>query len=488
MPTPYLKNKGPLLVDKVRGYFDRLPPWLRDVVTIRVEKQKVDAKITDLDASALESELKQEVTDEKLKTSRFWGNGEPGSGNDATVLPASHPSQVVITQTGQVAAVTETVSATATSLTEGPPLQDGSSEQVGDLFVTKKVEAPTFDRKVFQTQVDDLLPAKFRASIPQVLTQNTVDGVAAMPTLGPNDQLKKEEQTKVGVKEVSLQARDLSGAKPTLIGQKTDNDFNGATVNIVEDIVPNGTAIAQGFGVTQMAVTPYDDKNSVRERSQAVSFPTIQISTYDPEVNAEVVSIIDVVQMGVQYTPTVGVMDYQERKLDSQHSLRIRNSLRGIPPTITTYGTQTITFPAILQYISFQLVALATPNRHAVQFTPGIRSQVAVPTRTITNTEFFFDQPSVISPIQWRPADIMYKGLSYSISWSNILCDAWTNIGVTYAGDEVYGNAVDRFSIAATAPSASQYVSWIGTNQPISCVVERYKRLWVRKTTYILIN
>lgn len=488
MPTPYLKNKGPLLVDKVRGYFDRLPPWLRDVVTVRVEKQKVDAKITDLDASALESELKQEVTDEKLKTSRFWGNGEPGSGNDATVLPASHPSQVVLTQTGQVAAVTETVSATETHLTEGPPLQDGMSEKVGDVWVTRKVEASTFNRQVFQKQVDDLLPAKFRASIPQTLIANTVNGVAAMPTLGANDQLKKEEQTKVGVKEVFTQARDLSGAKPALIGQKIDNDFNGAVVNTVEEIVPNGTAITPGFGSTQLAVTPYDDKNSVSERSQAVAFPTIQISTYDPEVNTEVVSIIDVVAMGNQYTPTVGVLDYQERKIDSKHTLRIRNSLRGVPPVITTYGTQMITFPAILQYISFQLVKLAAPNRSAVQFTPGIRSQVAVPTRTITHTEFFFDQPPAVNPIQWRPADIMYKGLSYSISWSNILCDAWTNIGVTYAGDEVYGNAVDRFSIAATAPSASTYVSWIGTNQPISCVIERYKRLWVRKTTYVLIN
>ena len=51
----------------MRGYFDRLPPWLRDSLTIRVEKQKVDARITDIDETyALESELRQEVTDEKL--------------------------------------------------------------------------------------------------------------------------------------------------------------------------------------------------------------------------------------------------------------------------------------------------------------------------------------------------------------------------------------------------------------------------------------
>jgi hypothetical protein len=195
---PILKNPGPLLVDKVRGYFDRLPPWLRDVITIRIEKQKLDAKVTDLDQTALSSELKQEVTDEKLRTNRFFGDGEPGSGNDDSVFPASHPSEVVITQTGQVAQVTETIGTTETHLTEGPPLQDGSSEKVGDVWVTKKVEAPTFDKKVFQKQVDDLLPAEFRASIPQGLTQITVNGVAAMPTVGANEQLRKEEQVRLG--------------------------------------------------------------------------------------------------------------------------------------------------------------------------------------------------------------------------------------------------------------------------------------------------
>ena len=108
--APYLKNRGPLLVDKIRGYFDRLPEWLRGQITVRVEKQKVDAKISELDADALESELKQEVTDEKLKTNRYIGDGEPGSGNDLSELPLSHPSQIVITGTGQVADVTETVS------------------------------------------------------------------------------------------------------------------------------------------------------------------------------------------------------------------------------------------------------------------------------------------------------------------------------------------------------------------------------------------
>src|SRR5260370_37043644 len=100
-----IKNPSPLLVDKIRGYLDRLPPWLRGVVTLRVEKQKFDAKVAELDSTALASELKQEVTDEKLRTNTFLGDGVAGSGSDMSELPASHPSEVVLTGTGQVAAV-----------------------------------------------------------------------------------------------------------------------------------------------------------------------------------------------------------------------------------------------------------------------------------------------------------------------------------------------------------------------------------------------
>src|SRR6267142_1309151 len=330
MPLP-IKNPSPLLVDKVRGYLDRLPPWLRGMVTRRVEKQKFDAKVAELDSTALASELKQEVTDEKLRTNTFLGDGAVGSGNDMSQLPASHPSQVVLTGTGQVAAVTETVSATETHLTEGPPLQDGSSEKVGDVWVTKKVEATTFDKKVFLKQVDDLLPAEFRASIPQVLTQNTVNGVAAMPTLGVNDQLKKEEQTKVGVKEVSTQSRDLSGTKPTLIGQRIDNNFNGAIVQLFKDVVPDTTAIAPVYGMTEAAVTPYDDKNAIKEVWIASAFPLVQLRNYDSELNAQVISNVQIVGQGSAYTPASGVLDYEERKIDSKHSLRVENFVEAVP-------------------------------------------------------------------------------------------------------------------------------------------------------------
>jgi hypothetical protein len=489
MTTPYLKNKGPLLVDKLRGYFDRLPPWLREKITVRVEKQKVDAKIDDLDPTALDSELKQEVTDEKLRTNRYLGDGDVGSGNDMSVLPASNVSEIVLQNTGQVANVTESVSQSEIGLVEGPPLQDGTSEQVGDVWVTKKVEAPTFDDKVFQLTREDLIPPEFRALVPEKLEAHTVDGTAALPTLGAGETVRREEQKKVGAKTVSVQSRDMT-SPPVITGQKIDPQWNGTTLNLEQKIVSAATVISQPFGTTDASIKPIDGVNALQETWKDVDgvFPTIRLRKFDVELQNETVTVQTIVPQGTAYVPGGSDLDYQDKAIDAVHSLRQVETPVGTPASFTTYTTSMFTFPGVLSYLNFALVALAAANRKEPQWTAGIRASYTTPARIKNVTEFFTSPPALITLYEWAQTDIVFKGISYSLNISNVLTDAWSNIGVTYASDAYYGNTVDRFSISATSPSASGYVGWIGTDAPISCVIDRYKMWWVRKTSYVVIR
>jgi hypothetical protein len=489
MPTPYLKNKGPLLVDKVRGYFDRLPPWLRDKITIRVEKQKVDAKISDLDPAALESELKQEVTDEKLRTNRYLGDGAAGSGNDGSVLPASHVSEIVINQTGQVANVTETVSQTEGHLVEGPPLQDGASEQVGGVWVTKKVEASTFDDKVFQLTREDLIPPEFRALVPEKLEAHTVNGTAALPTLGAGETVRREEQSKVGVKKVSVQGRDLT-SPPVLTGSKMDPQWNGAIVNLEQKIVPASTIITQPFGTTDVNLKPIDGVNSVQEvwKDPDAVFPVITLYKYDVDLLQVTWTTSTIMPMGSAYAAAPEDIDFEDKQIDSTHIMRVVTKCGLATTSYSTYTTQQFTFPAILLSLSFALVQLAAANRKEPQWSAGIRAAFTIPVQLFSTIEFFRAQPATIALYTWAPTDIMFKGISYSLNLSNVLTNTWTDIGVTYAGDTYYGNTTDRFSISATTPSATNYVNAIGTQVPISCVIDRYKGLWIRKVTYVYLK
>ena len=485
MPT--LKNRGPLLVDKVRGYFDRLPAWFRDRVTIRIEKQHVDAEINDLDLTALDSELRHERTDEKLRTNKFLGDGEPGSGNDMGELPASHVSEIVLPNTGQVADVSETISATESHLVEGPPLQDGQSEQVGNVWVKKEVTAPTFDDKVFQLTRADLIPEEFKALVPEKLEAHTIDGDAALPSLGSGETVKREEQKKVGVKTVSTQSRDLT-SPPVLTARRIDPQWNGAELLQEQRIVPASTAdITQVFGMTDASIKPIDGVSAIQETWNKVetAFPSVKYQRFDADLQSIVTTEQSVVQVGSNYTPVDLDVDFDEKYIDALHKLRRVDRVDATPVTFTTATTQSVTYPGLLFGLSFALVALAAVNRKEPQWIASIRFPFTVRVPVTETTEFAWAPLSAYAAYQWRPTDIIFKGISYSLNLQSVLTDAISNAGVTYAADAYYGNTVDRFSVSATSPSASAYIADIGIQTVLSSEVNRYKRLWVRKTHYL---
>ena len=442
---------------------------------------------------ALDSELKQEVTDEKLRTNKFLGDGEPGSGNDFGELPVSHPSEIVIPETGQVADVTETVSADEQHLVEGPPLHAGSSEQVGDVWVQKKVETrSTFDDKIFQLTREDLIPPEFRALVPEKLEAHTVNGAAALPTLGAGETVRREQQQKVGIKTVSVQSRDMT-TPPVITGEKIDPQWNGATLNVEQRIVPVATNISQGFGTTDINSKPIDGTSELQTKEYCPGgFPTIIVRKFDAEVQTEVYTTQSVVQQGSPYTATSLDLDYEERVIDAVHSLRRTDRVSSMPGAFNTYTTSMFTFPGILTGLSFALVQLAAANRKEPQWTAGVRASFSAPTTLRNQVDFFpyTTVPSTLLPglYTWAQTDIVFKGISYSLNIQNVLTDTWTNIGVTYAGDTYYGATTDRFSISATSPSATAYVAAIGVEVPISCVVEQYKRFWVRKISLVVLR
>jgi hypothetical protein len=397
---------------------------------------------------------------------------------------------VVLSETGQVATSNEVLSDEPQSLVEGPPLQAGSVEQIGDLSLKKTVEVETFDRKAFQKSVNDLMPPEFKAAIPEQSEQHTVDGEAAMPTLGTTDLSRKEMQEKVGVKQTSRQWRD-TGTPPILVGQRLDPEFNGVRLNLDKRIVADTAQIAQDFGVTDVKILPYNDKNAVKETWTAVTggFPTLVQHNYDSEMNTAVWTYVEIVPHDDVFVPGVHTLDYSERKIDQVHKMRVSNQPTTLPTEIT-FETRPFNFPALLLTLNFQLVATATAGKHLVQWTAGTRASFTVPTRHQINTSFHAAsvKPTPSATISWAPGDITFKGASYSIGLTNLLYNTWTDIGVTYTADTTYGNIVDRFSVTATSPSASTYIGWIGTQQCISSTVTRYKRLWVKKDVFVTIR
>jgi hypothetical protein len=95
--------------------------------------------------------------------------------------------------------------------------------------VTKKVEVDAFDDKVYQLSREDLIPREFRALVPEKLEAHTVNGTAALPTLGSGETVRKEEQKKVGIKTVmAVEGYDDTGSA---YREKIDPQWNGAVLD-----------------------------------------------------------------------------------------------------------------------------------------------------------------------------------------------------------------------------------------------------------------
>jgi hypothetical protein len=261
-------------------------------------------------------------------------------------------------------------------LVEGPPLHAGSSEQVGGVWVTKKVEVDAFDDKIFQLTREDLIPPEFRALVPEKLEAHTVNGTAALPTLGSGETVRREEQKKVGIKTVSVQSRDMT-SPPVITGSKVDPQWNGATLNLEQKIVPATTVISQPFGTTYATIKPFDGRNALQETwNDAVGvFPTIPTYSWDSELQNRVYTVQTIEPVGDVYTPITYDVDFDEKPIDAVHKLRRVVRVSGVPGGFSTWTTSMFTFPGILTSLTFALVSLGSREQEGAAVECGDRGE-----------------------------------------------------------------------------------------------------------------
>jgi hypothetical protein len=219
------KNPGPLLVDKIRGTLEVLPAWVRRFTKYTITKQKVDAK-DPLDPDVLtgtlvSSELRQEVTDERLKLNTEL---------DPTALPATRTGEQVLPN-GQVGIVTETVDDEPQNLVESAVLEEGTVENVGDISMLRKVEAPyVFPSTLYQAERPEFIPVKFRSALPLITERVDTEGTATPPVMTPGDITRSSEQIRVDVRRDLSALRDATLLPVVLVGQELSADGQLMTV------------------------------------------------------------------------------------------------------------------------------------------------------------------------------------------------------------------------------------------------------------------
>jgi hypothetical protein len=187
------------------------------------------------------------------------------STTDRDISASTDLEETVITNQGQVATRTLRLSSEAQSIQPDALLVDGSIEELGD-GRTVKTEVrvdEVFDNKTVSVSRPDVLPERFRASIPAETTREVVEQASVeIPSLDSNELEKIEERISQFTVRKSTTSRNIDET-PELDGIDYEESFDVQIpyTEKISTVKPTGSAEAVPLDDTRYLVREYDKDN-----------------------------------------------------------------------------------------------------------------------------------------------------------------------------------------------------------------------------------
>jgi hypothetical protein len=168
-----------------------------------------------------------------------------------------------------------------------------NEQELDSLYVAEVhtyIETAFLDYKLsYGTQKSDVVPEKFRVSIPQTTTEQIVEGLAEQPVLTGSQLSVTEDQINPDIKLVRITSRDAPEDDIELIGRRAYVE-GGPPANVVETYSKDDIEVDTGVNVVQSTVTPLGDGSFVKETVEVESWPELKGSEWDYLLNTQVVS------------------------------------------------------------------------------------------------------------------------------------------------------------------------------------------------------
>jgi hypothetical protein len=158
-----------------------------------------------------------------------------------------------------------------------------NEQELDSLYVAEVhtyIETAFLDYKLsYGTQKSDVVPEKFRVSIPQTTTEQIVEGLAEQPVLTGSQLSVTEDQINPDIKLVRTVSRDKPTENVTLSGSQS---YVGGTVSISEETFSSGLLEADsGYLIQESRVTPLGDGSYVKETVKVGEWPTLYSGEWD---------------------------------------------------------------------------------------------------------------------------------------------------------------------------------------------------------------
>lgn len=168
-----------------------------------------------------------------------------------------------------------------------------NEQELDSLYVAEVhtyIEKAFLDYKLsYGTQKSDVIPEKFRVSIPQTTTEQIVEGLAEQPVLTGTQISVTEDQINPDIKLVKIVSREEPDDDISLIGKRAYVE-GGPPANTIETYSKDAIEVDTGVNVVQSTVTPLGDGSFVKETVEVDSWPELKNSEWDYLLNTQVVS------------------------------------------------------------------------------------------------------------------------------------------------------------------------------------------------------
>jgi hypothetical protein len=256
-----------------------------------------------------------------------------------------------------------------------------------------------------------------------------------------------------------------------------------------------GTTLCQVPGFTNLILSEQHlipaDFGTVREDQRICEIlPGSKVVSYDYDstVNTIVQTIRQKALAGTFPFLDLLTLEYREKPIDRYRSVQIQSRLLQLPPTRVEFKTvNNWAFPTLLTGIAITKVGLVA-NRNEVSWFPNtLRPIQNVPAILRVTTSYHNQVPPPETIFVLPTRNIVYSGISFQLSISNVLCDA-ISLSVSFASDTKYGGLQEAVSFAATNPSATQYYQVIGQYRVIACDISIWRAgIWTKTVSEVVL-
>ena len=233
------------------------------------------------------------------------------------------------------------------------------------------------------------------------------------------------------------------------------------------------------------------DYASVKEDQRIFELnPSDRIVTldYDSTVDVFIQTIKQKVPAGTIPVFDDLTLEFREKAVDKYRSIQIFSKLMSLPGTRVEFQTvNNWAFPTLLTGITLQKSGLIANRGEVVFFPNTLRPVQNVPAITRITTSYHTAPPPAETIFVLPTRNIIYQGISYQISISNVLSDV-ISLSVTFTNDTKYGNLTESVTFQPTNPSATQYYGEIGKYKVVGCDISIWRaRIFVKTVTEVIL-